>query len=207
MQEDERNRIQSIEGEKNEHGWEQLAHSALVAYPITSPRITFIRHHENMTFYVFDQHAGGAYLPRAHTPLTVTFQGERLRPTGIVAELRWLEALADETNLILQSPVRTKEGALVNTVTGPHGDITCSLLHWIEADPFPSAPLPEQVVGLGTAIATLHTHARTWSEPESIAVRCMILRSIADTSTRLLKECAMASSKRETLHSFREHSN
>jgi Ser/Thr protein kinase RdoA (MazF antagonist) len=146
---------------------EQLALRALSAYSIASPRITFLRHNENMVFHVTDAQAGHAYLLRIHSPFTKTFPGERLRPEGIASELCWLEALSNETSLVLQRPVRTKEGASVTMIAGEPGDIPCSLLQWIEADPFPAILSPDQVGRLGTVIATLHTHARTWSVPES----------------------------------------
>ena len=138
-----------------------LALRALSAYSIASPKITFLRHNENMVFRVIDAQAGHAYLLRLHSPLTAAFEGERLRPKGIASELCWLEALADETSVVLQRPVRTKEGNLVNMIAGKQGDIACSLLQGIEADPFPALPSPDQVRRLGTLIATLHTPART----------------------------------------------
>ncbi len=145
---------------------EQIALNALDAYPITASRITFLRHNENLVFHVLDEQASAAYLLRVHVPLTATFQGERLRPEGIASELSWLEGLADDTSLVLQRPVRTKGGALVSTVTGEQGNIACSLLRWIEADPFPAVPSPDQVERLGTIIAILHAHAREWPVPE-----------------------------------------
>ena len=146
---------------------EQLALCALSAYSIGSPRVTFLRHNENMAFHVLDAQAGHAHLLRIHSPLTKTFQGERLRPEGIASELCWLEALTNDTSLVLQRPVRTNEGALVTVIPGEHGDIPCSLLRWVEADPFPAIPSPDQVKRFGALIATLHAHARTWSIPES----------------------------------------
>ena len=50
---------------------EHLARNALRAYPIMSPKITFLRHNENMTFHVFDEQANIAYLLRVHSPLTI----------------------------------------------------------------------------------------------------------------------------------------
>jgi Ser/Thr protein kinase RdoA (MazF antagonist) len=146
---------------------ERLAHNALDAYSIALPKITFLRQNENMVFHVCDEQTGNTYLLRIHAPLTKAFQGERLHPEGIASELHWLEALTDETSLVLQRPIRTKEGALVAVIVGEQGNIPCSLLRWIEADPFPAIPLSRQVERLGMLIATLHTHARTWSVPES----------------------------------------
>lgn len=146
---------------------EKLALHALGAYSLASPKITFLRQNENMAFHVFDEKTRNSYLLRIHSPLTEALQGERLRPEGITAELCWLEALTDETSLILQRPVPTREGTLVAMAVGEQGEIPCSLLRWIEADPFPDVPLPNQVRRLGTIIATLHTHARTWLVPAS----------------------------------------
>jgi Ser/Thr protein kinase RdoA (MazF antagonist) len=146
---------------------EQVALKALEAYSMNAPVITFLRHNENVTFHVADKQAGNAYLLRIHSPLTETFLGERQLPEVIESELRWLEALADETDLILQRPVRTQDGALVTTVIGEQGNFSCSLLQWIEADLFPMSPLPNQVVRIGTIIAMLHTHARKWTTPET----------------------------------------
>lgn len=151
----------------NQVNQEQLILSALSAYPVTPSRVIFLRHNENMVFQVVDEQAGNTYLLRIHIPRTTAFQRERLRPEGITSELLWLEALTEDTSLALQRPVRTNEGALVATVTGEQGNIPCSLLRWIEAEPFPSTPTPHQVAQLGTVIAAFHTHAATWSTPES----------------------------------------
>ncbi len=145
---------------------EQLALLALRAYPIASPKVTFLRHNENLVFHVRDAQTGLPYLLRLHSPLVEAFKGERLHPNGIASELCWLEALSNQTSLALQRPVRAKDGALVTMTVGEHGDIPCSLLQWIEADPFPAIPSPKQARQLGAVIATLHAHARTWSVPE-----------------------------------------
>jgi Ser/Thr protein kinase RdoA (MazF antagonist) len=148
---------------------EQIAKNALEAYSIAPPVITFLRHNDNATFHISDKQTGSAYVLRIHSPLTETFLGARQRPEVIESELSWLEALADETDLVLPRPIRTKNGALVTTVTEEQENISCSLLQWIEADPFPATPSPDQVAQLGAIIATLHTHTRTWSVPQSFS--------------------------------------
>lgn len=81
---------------------EHMALSALRAFPITPAKITFLRRNENMVFQVVDSRAGRSYLLRIHAPLTTAFQGERLHPRAIASELLWLEALAEDTPLVLQ---------------------------------------------------------------------------------------------------------
>lgn len=142
-----------------------LALRALEAYSIGPSSVTFLRHNENMVFRVADEQTSTAYLLRLHVSLTKALQGERLRPEGIRSELLWLEALTEETSLVLQRPVRNTEGKLVTMIGDEQGSIPCSLLQWIEADPFPMAPSPDQVKRLGTVIARLHAHARAWSVP------------------------------------------
>ncbi len=143
------------------------AQRALEAYPITSPDVTFLRHNENMAFRVDDKQTGNSYLLRIHAPLTAAFEGERFQPQGIISELRWLETLSQDTNLTLQHPVHTKNGELLTTISEQNRAIPCSLLSWIEAEPFPTTPSLEQVTHLGTLLAALHTHARQWSIPDN----------------------------------------
>lgn len=154
--------------ELNEGGLdERIVKTALQAYPIASPTIAFLRHNENMTFRVVDGQTSKTYLLRVHTPLTEAFQGERQQPEMIASELCWLEALSNETDLTLQRPVRTKSGDLVALVEGNQEEIPCSLLHWLEGEPFPDIPSTIQAARLGTIVATLHAHARTWTIPET----------------------------------------
>lgn len=154
--------------ELNEGGLdERIVRAALQAYPIVSTTITFLRHNENMAFRVVDGQTSETYLLRVHVPLTEAFQGERQQPEMIASELCWLEALANETELVLQRPVRTKNGELVALVEGYQEEIPCSLLHWLEGEPFPDIPSTVQAARLGMVVATLHTHARTWTIPEA----------------------------------------
>jgi Ser/Thr protein kinase RdoA (MazF antagonist) len=148
---------------------EQLAYQALEAYPINSPAVIFLRHNENLTFRVLDEQTKDAYLLRIHSPSTAAFQVNRLRPAGIASELQWLEALAEETSLVLQRPVRARDGALVVVVKADQRAVTCSLLHWIEGEPFPEAPSQDQARRLGAIIATLHEHACHWTVPDTFA--------------------------------------
>ncbi|GCE12306.1 phosphotransferase enzyme family protein [Tengunoibacter tsumagoiensis] len=147
---------------------EKLAQSAFLAYPFIAQEIVFLGHNENMTFRMYDQQAN-SYLLRIHLPLTAGFAGDRLQPAGILSELLWLEALIRDTSLSLQQPMYTTNGALVATITTPQGEVPCSLLRWIEADPFPKQPTSDQVAYLGRIIATMHLHARSWRPPEGFA--------------------------------------
>lgn len=152
----------------NEGGfYDLLVKAALQAYPIVSPTITFLRHNENITFRVVDRQTNETYLLRIHAPLTEAFQGERQQPEMIASELCWLEALSNETELTLQRPVRTKNSELVALVEGNQEAIPCSLLHWLEGEPFPDIPSTVQATRLGTIVATLHAHARAWIIPET----------------------------------------
>jgi hypothetical protein len=171
---------------------EQIALRALGAYPITPSRIAFLRHNETMVFQVGDERAARTYLLRIHAPRIKSFVGERLHPGGITSELLWLEALSEETTVGVQRPVRSNEDALVTLIAGEQGEIPCSLLHWIEADPFP--PLPRQ-----TTLSGLEQRSRRFiptpppgRHHNPLFVRCMISHSIAGRSTHLLTAYAAA---------------
>jgi hypothetical protein len=115
---------------------EYLVLRALSAYSLVAPKVTFLRHNENMVFHVIDAKAGHAYLLRIHSPLTAALAGKRLHPKGIASELCWLEALSDETSLVLQRPVRTKEGDLVTMIAGEQGDIPSHARTWSVPETF-----------------------------------------------------------------------
>lgn len=135
---------------------------ALADYHLDETRVTFIRHHENITFQVIDQKRLEIYLLRLHKPINENFIGIRQQPAAIASELLWLEALHRDTPLIVQQPVRNVKGELVTTLHLEMDSIPCSLLRWIEGGAFlqDTARAPIIAEALGEVVAQLHDHAR-----------------------------------------------
>lgn len=140
---------------------------ALRHYGLVDPAAEFLRLNENLTFRVEAASGRERFLLRLHRSAPSNFLVQS--PASLESELLWLEALARDTDIGVQRPVRNRKGQLVTTIA-PIGETTpllCSMLTWIEGEPFqqdrPDAPL---LAGrLGQLIARLHDHASHWSMP------------------------------------------
>lgn len=141
---------------------------ALEAYGLTDAALAYLGHNENLTFRVADARNGSAYLLRLHRPVSAAFVGMRQRPNVIASECAWLEALARDTPLAVQAPVRSLSGESVSHVASDDDSIPASLLRWLDGQPFRrDAPDAEaHARALGTLVARLHDHAAHWTPPE-----------------------------------------
>ena len=144
-----------------------LARIALRHYDLVDPRVEFLRYNENLTFRVAAAACQEHFLLRIHRAATSNFVTPL--PAAIESELLWLEALARDTGIVVQKPVRNRRGQPVTSIM-PIGEtvpLSCTLLKWVEGEPLvqeePAAPLLCQ--RLGELIARLHSHASTWTIP------------------------------------------
>jgi Ser/Thr protein kinase RdoA (MazF antagonist) len=148
-----------------------IAEAALARYPVGETRCTFLGESGGAAFGVDTRTGRRAYLLKVHT-----------HPRGgravLESGLSWLAALAQETDLTVQEPVRDAEGYLAVEVHAPGtpGETTyCSLVRWVAGEHFPGAPswrehrpvpCPPQWAGrLGEMTAKLHRHASGWALP------------------------------------------
>ncbi|MGH2518078.1 MAG: phosphotransferase enzyme family protein [Ktedonobacterales bacterium] len=145
------------------------AHSALAQYAIGPSDLTFLRHNDNLTFHVAERDTTQRYLLRIHLPVTESFAGIRQQPAALVSELLWLEALAHDTSLTVQEPVKTTQGNLIATVQASNRNIACTVLRWIDGEPLDpnEADAALHAERLGRVVALLHAHARSWTLPAS----------------------------------------
>jgi Ser/Thr protein kinase RdoA (MazF antagonist) len=144
-----------------------LARIALRHYNLVDPAVEFLRLNENLTFRVTTATSREHYLLRLHRSAPSNFLVQS--PASLESELLWLDALARDTAITVQRPVRNRRGRLVTAIT-PIGESTpllCSLLTWIDGEPFrQDAPnAPQLAERLGELIAKLHNHAATWDPP------------------------------------------
>jgi Ser/Thr protein kinase RdoA (MazF antagonist) len=149
----------------------RIAERVLAHYSLPEAQYQYLGHSGGVAFRVETLKGGQAYLLKLHT---------HLRGDSAVLEsgLLWLAALAEETDLVVQEPVRTAEGRLVVEVTVPDepGKTVCgSLVRWVDGDHFPGAPSwresrfvpcsPQWACRLGVMVAKLHRHASQWIPP------------------------------------------
>jgi Ser/Thr protein kinase RdoA (MazF antagonist) len=146
--------------------FDQLAAQALAAYDLAGHTRTFIRHSDNATFKVEAPDAD-AYLLRIHLPVSAAMGAQGADPGMVRSELLWLEALSRDTGLVLQAPVRNRNGALVTQLPADdEAPINCTLMRWVEGQPYHRNLESEATARqIGRILATLHNHANRWQVP------------------------------------------
>jgi Ser/Thr protein kinase RdoA (MazF antagonist) len=144
-----------------------IARIALRHYSLVDPVAEFLRFNENLTFRVTAAAGRDRYLLRIHKSATSNFLVQS--PATLEGELLWLEALARDTDVAVQKPVRSRRRLPVTTIA-PIGEplpLPCTLLQWIEGETFNQEAANARLLAqrLGELIARLHNHASGWTIP------------------------------------------
>lgn len=129
----------------------------LKEYDIRQPEITFIRHNENRTYKVKSQD-GSTYLLRIHQPVKDGMAGQQHTYEGLLGELLMLEHLSGQNHLLVQRPMRNREGELITIIEHEGKRWNSSVLTWLEGRDLQKDDVsdPELVEKLGARIAELH---------------------------------------------------
>lgn len=128
-----------------------LPHDAIVKLITVSENATFLVTADGIDVGVVRLHRPG-YLSDA---------------VQITAELRWVEAIAQQTEVAVPRPVSGATGDLVHTLVDPDGTVwTAVMFEFVTGDVLESVtdPLPFAST-IGRTTALLHEHARTWTPP------------------------------------------
>jgi len=144
----------------------KVARQALEAYGLSDAPYTYLLHSENVTFKV--DLPDGARLLRIHTPRTPLMGNHGAKAKMVESELIWLEALRRETDLPVQQPVRNSDGQLVTCIRKGRRQFNCTLLEWLDGEPYQRALESEATVAqLGDMIGKLHRFSSQWQAPAS----------------------------------------
>jgi Ser/Thr protein kinase RdoA (MazF antagonist) len=140
----------------------------LEAYDLADPQLEFLRHNENLTFKVTARRQQSPFLLRIHSTALPGLDPCWRTPAAIESELLWIEAIARDTNVTVQQPVRTRTGETVSSLEMPDGQhVLCTLLRWIDGEPFPAKDSGETALArqFGLTVAALHAHGSSWRAP------------------------------------------
>jgi Ser/Thr protein kinase RdoA (MazF antagonist) len=153
--------------EKQIH-FNDIARQAVAEYDVQDYTLIFIRHSDNVTFKV-ESPGLDAYLLRIHIPVTRAMGTHGADARAVNSELLWLEALSQDTDLVLQKPVRNRAGTLVTQVFAENAalPVNCTLMHWVDGQSYHRDLESEQTAHqIGEILAKLHLHASQWQIPE-----------------------------------------
>ena len=145
----------------------QLAFKALDQYPLEIANLRLLGVFTNTLFKV-QTTTGAAYVLRVCKP------GWRT-DTDIAAEVAWLQALAQDTDIHAPQPQATQQGKYIIHVTleGVPEARRCVLLRWLPGISLGKKLTPENLTKLGTLFAQLHQHGAQFSPPASFTTRRM----------------------------------
>jgi len=148
--------------------YDEIAKRVLTNYDLLEPRISFIRHSDNVTYKVTTTNSE-AYLLRIHIPLTSAMGSHGSDFEMVNSEVTWMLALEQETYLTLQKPIRNKSNALVTSIPNKDGStINSTLLSWLNGEPYHrDLETEETAYQIGVLMARLHNQASRWEIPAS----------------------------------------
>lgn len=148
------------------------AQAALDAYGLSDAKVKFLNYSGNTAFQIdtrncasresdTDRYWANHFLLRLHQPGYQTFEAIR-------SELEWLQALCEETDLVVPKPLATSNGTLVTTtaVPGLPEPQHATLLRWVKGRELKRNIQTSHFLRLGQLIAQLHTHASQWQVPK-----------------------------------------
>lgn len=142
-----------------------VAEHAVERFLAEDASLELLGHGESVTWRV--SAPSGRYLLRLHSPISPPAEPGFFTTRAIESECAWLQALADETDLVVQTPVPSPRGGCVLAV--PRSDVgdtvPCTLLTWIEGERLEGKPTARQAARLGELLAKLQEHARRWARP------------------------------------------
>jgi Ser/Thr protein kinase RdoA (MazF antagonist) len=143
----------------------EIAERALKEYNLPDAALTYIQHSENVTFKV-TRREGGACLLRIHMPIVSSMGEHGADPRIVKSELLWLEALREKTDLPVQRPVRNRRNHLVTIITVDDKPYNCTLLEWLDGDPYQRVfENEETAMQIGQIIGKMHQFASQWYLP------------------------------------------
>lgn len=142
-----------------------LAEACLAHYPTIAGEPTFIAHNSGIVYLVKTPH--DKYLLKIAEAIG---DGESdANPAYMTASLSWLDALAKETNLIIQQPVANQLGEFVTAVS--YDDLThvfyCTVQHWLDGQHTRNLS-PDHMQQIGQMVAQLHNHSSQWIKDKTL---------------------------------------
>lgn len=158
-----------LKGDAVVRNLEQLVHIALEQYLVYNPDISFIRHNENYTCKVVDGCTNEEYVLRIHNSAK-GFSSSTVQHSfdSLCAELQFIKAIGENTDISVQKPVKNRNGSLVSEIIekGSNGRAYATLLTWIKGEPM-SKGSPEwriQAYETGVLTAKLHSFSQGYDE-------------------------------------------
>ena len=149
------NNFDDLPREEQVYRLRKLAQVVLQEFGFNQYQLTFLQHLVNTTFRL--DSTQGRYLVRIHRART---------RIAVESELAWLEALAHETTLPVQTPQCSIDGKMivVGKQIGVPEPYPVTVLSWLNGQVLPQdCRSPHHFYRLGQLVAKLHHHSQHWA--------------------------------------------
>lgn len=142
-----------------------LALNALKCYQLAITRVSLVTNDMNGIFRV-DTKSGEKYILR----VTLPEGGHTL--DHMIAEMDWLAALANETDLRVPRPVAAMDGSLVVEAQAPGVPEPrfCVIFSWVPGKDLVDDMTDVNIANLGGLMAKLHAHAQAYNPPDGLSL-------------------------------------
>ena len=134
-----------------------LAIHALRQYGLRRINLFLLGNAHNTTFRVIASDAS-QYVLKLHKPANVSMAEVR-------SEMQWLEALSQQTDLLVPHPLRDRNGALVAVIGQGAHRRWCRLMRWVPGQRRAKGMRTIHFEKLGELLGTMQNHATTFSPP------------------------------------------
>lgn len=145
-----------------------LVEAALENYSLGRVNIAFIQHNAGIVLHVTSQETGNQYLLKIHQRVGT---GEDPSPEQLEPGLHWLSALAQATDIVVQTPIATNTGSFVGQIKLPSmvQPVSCTLQQWVDGH-LPNGDFTEQhAFEIGKMMAKIHAFGSTYPLADNIS--------------------------------------
>ena len=152
------------------HRYRQLAKVALRAYGLEGARLTFLQYGENVIYRVnlpTTAIQDDSQMPYLHNRALLRLHAWDNIPY-INSEMIWLDALRNESRIIVPRPIRTLDGKFSIQADCPHEQVKrcATLLSWLDGRKLNKGLRPKHLHDLGRVMAQLHNFTAAWEPPK-----------------------------------------
>lgn len=141
--------------------YSSLVKTVLQNYSLGPVNIAFIQHNAGIVFRVTSLETGKEYLLKIHKRVGA---GEDPSPEQLELGLYWLSALAQASNLVVQTPIATNTGLFVGQIMLPSNrqPVSYTLQQWLDGDVPHGEFTRQQVYAMGSMMAKIHAFGSTY---------------------------------------------
>lgn len=147
----------------SEEDYTKVAKEALIQYPIICSEIAYLGESDNVTFRVHTKDDNPKFLIKIHISKSSNYSKE-----NIESELMWLEALNEDTGLVVPNPKRNLEGDLVTVISTDYNNnkFIVTVHQWVNGKVLNREPTSNETGNLALLMAALHKHSIKWNSPD-----------------------------------------